>query len=350
MFLKNKISSMRDLVELGLFSTLVLIFMIVIPMIVIKSSSVSALEETSQNGIEDNVGSNENKFITLSGNDVIKVYITNEDKIVDIPLEEYVKSVVSGEMPASFEIEALKAQAIAARTYVSAKRTRPCNNAKGGDVCDTTHCQVYISKEIRLEKWENSSSENWSKISEAVDATKGLVLAYNSELVQYPQFFSTSSGKTENAVDVFSSDVPYLVSTESKGEEIAPKYTDESKFNIDDFVNKINSKYADANISKDNLQGNIEVLSRSDAGGVKEIRFGKAKVKGTDFRLSFGLNSTNFDFKISGNEVIFNCRGYGHGVGMSQWGANVMAKDGKKYDEILKHYYTGIDLKEVKFN
>lgn len=348
--MKNKLSSLEGLVSLIFFSTLVLISMIAIPMFVIRSSPVSALEENSVDNTDVNTKVEENNFVTLTGNDVIKVHLTNEDKIIEVPLEEYVKSVVSGEMPASFELEALKAQAIAARTYVSAKRTRPCNEAKGGDVCDTTHCQVYITKESRLEKWGDQGSEYWAKVSEAVDATKGMVLTYDNELVQYPQFFSTSSGMTENAVDVFSNAVPYLVSTESKGEEIAPKFTSEFKFNVTDFVNKINSKYEDAKLSEDNLQSNIEILSRSDAGGVKEIRFGGVKVKGADFRLAFGLSSTNFQFSISGSDIIFNCKGYGHGVGMSQWGANVMAKDGKKYDEILKHYYTGIELKEIKFN
>ncbi|WP_195262754.1 MULTISPECIES: stage II sporulation protein D [unclassified Clostridium] len=348
--MKNKLNSIEGLVSLIFFSALVLISMIVIPMLVIKSSPVSALEEKQVDNTNVNNKVEEVNFVTLAGNDVIKVHLTKEDKIIEVPLEEYVKSVVSGEMPASFELEALKSQAIAARTYVAAKRARPCNEAKGGDVCDTTHCQVYITKESRLEKWGDKGNEYWAKVSEAVDATKGMVLTYDNELVQYPQFFSTSSGMTENAVDVFSSNVPYLVSTESKGEEIAPKFTSEFPFDISKFVSDINSKYKDAKISEGSLQNDIEILSRSEAGGVKEIRFGGVKVKGSDFRLAFGLSSTNFQFSISGNQIIFNCKGYGHGVGMSQWGANVMARDGKGYEEILKHYYTGIELKELKFN
>ncbi|GAA0110064.1 stage II sporulation protein D [Clostridium tertium] len=348
--MKNKLSSIEGLLSLIFFSALVLISMIAIPMLVIKSSPVSALEERQVDNTDVNTEVKEDNFVTLAGNDIIKVHLTKEDKIIEIPLEEYVKSVVSGEMLASFESEALKAQAVAARTYVAAKKARPCNEAKGGDVCDTTHCQVFITKESRLEKWGDQGNEYWAKISEAVDATKGMVLTYDNELVQYPQFFSTSSGMTENAVDVFSSAVPYLVSTESKGEEIAPKFTSEFPFDISKFVSDINSKYEDAKISEENLQNDIEILGRSDAGGVKEIRFGGAKIKGLDFRLAFGLSSTNFQFTINGDKIIFNCKGYGHGVGMSQWGANVMAKDGKGYEEILKHYYTGIELKEVKFN
>lgn len=335
----------REFKSTILFSILILILMIVAPIFIIKSmpakaNSEQVIQPTADEGI---------KTITLEGNQTIRVYITKEDRIEEIPIEEYVKSVVSGEMPASFSDEALKAQAVAARTYIASKRLRPCDISKGGDVCDTTHCQVYINKEIRLEKWESNANENWDKISKAVDGTKGMVLTYNNELVLYPQFFSTSSGMTENAVDVFSSAVPYLVSTESKGEEISPKFEAEFPFDINEFVNKINDKYPEASITTENLEGNIKILNRSDAGGIKEIRVGKAKVKGLDFRLTIGLSSTNFEYSITGNKIVFKCKGYGHGVGMSQWGANVMSKNGSNYNEILKHYYTGVDINNLLF-
>ena len=336
----------KEFTSIIFFSLLIILFMIVAPTAIIKSMPAKAISEEVIPPTVDET----NNFISLDGNDIIKVYITNENKIEEVPIEEYVKSVVSGEMPASFSDEALKAQAVAARTYIAAKRLKACDKANGADVCDTTHCQVYISKKIRLEKWDSNANENWEKISKAVEDTSGKVLTYNNELVLYPQFFSTSSGMTENSVDVFSGDIPYLVSTESKGEEIAPKYESEFPFNISEFVNKINEKYPEAELTTDNLQGNIEILTRSTAGGIKEIRFGKTKVKGTDFRLAFGLSSTNFEYSINNDEIIFKCKGYGHGVGMSQWGANVMAKNGSNYEEILKHYYTGIELKELKFN
>lgn len=335
----------REFASTIFFSLLILLFMIVAPTFIIKSMPAKAIsEEVIPPTVEEN-----NNFINLEGNEVIKVHITSEDKIVEVPIEEYVKSVVSGEMPASFSDEALKAQAVAARTYVAAKRLKPCDLAEGGDVCDTTHCQVYISKESRIEKWETNANENWEKISKAVEETKGKILTYNNELVLYPQFFSTSSGMTENSIDVFSGDIPYLVSTESKGEEVAPKYESEFPFKISEFVEKVNEKYPDAELTADNLEGNIEILARSNAGGIKEIRLGKTNVKGTDFRLAFGLSSTNFEYNINNDEIVFKCKGYGHGVGMSQWGANIMAKNGSNYEEILKHYYTGIELKELKF-
>lgn len=338
----------KDFISTIIFSSIILIFMIVAPIIIVKSLPVtSGVSDEDEKGKE--VFNQEDNNITIDGNSNIKVHLTNEDKVIEVEIEEYVKSVVSGEMPASFNEEALKAQAVAARTYVASKKLKPCPNANGGDVCDSTHCQVYISKEERIRTWDDKGNEYWDKISKAVEETKGLVLAYNNELVMYPQFFSTSSGNTENAVDVFSNDIPYLVSVESNGEEVAPKFQKEFTFEINDFINKINNLYSEANLSINNLSDNIEIISRSDAGGIKEIRFGEYTAKGSDFRLSFGLSSTNFEYSIEGNNIIFKCKGYGHGVGMSQWGANIMGKNGVKYDEILKHYYTDVEIEELKF-
>lgn len=347
--MKNKININEGLISLGFFSVLVLILIVVVPLGVMKGYIADA--KKNEIDIEEKIEEEapEKSYIDLNFNETIKVHLTKEDKIIEVPMEDYVKSVVSGEMPASFGIEALKAQAIAARTFVSSRKLTPCSQGKGADVCDSTHCQVYIDKEERIEKWNAEGIENWDKIESAVESTKGVVLTYKDELVKYPQFFSTSSGKTENSIDVFSGDIPYLVSKESPGEEIAPKYAQDFPFALDEFIEKINSKYASANLTKENIANNIEIISRSDAGGVKEIRFGEEKVKGLEFRLYIGLTSTNFEYSIVDNKIIFKCKGYGHGVGMSQWGANVMAKDNKNYEEILKHYYTGIDLKEIKY-
>ena len=347
--MKNKININEGLISLSFFSALILILIVIVPLGVMKDYIVDAKEK--EINLDEQVKEEvvENIYIDLDFNETIKVYLTKEDKIVEVPMEDYVKSVVSGEMPASFDIEALKAQAIAARTFVSSRKLTPCSQGKGADVCDSTHCQVYISKEERIEKWGEQAVEYWDKIESAVDSTKGLVLTYEDELVKYPQFFSTSSGKTENSIDVFSGDIPYLVSKESPGEEIAPRYAEDFPFTIDDFIQKINSKYASANLTKANIGDNIEIISRSEAGGIKEIRLGEEKVKGLELRLYLGLTSTNFEYSIVDNNIIFKCKGYGHGVGMSQWGANVMAKDNKNYEEILKHYYTGVDLKEINY-
>ena len=267
--------------------------------------------------------------------------------------ENYIMGVVASEVPANFEEEALKAQAVAARTFYMSRRNNPSKDEKekGAEICDTTHCQVYMSKEERLSKWSKSEAEsNWEKIQKAVLDTKGQVLTYDEQVLEYPQFFAISSGRTEDAKDVFSIDVPYLKSEESKGEEIAPKYKTTIEIQINDFINKINSKYKNVNINKNNLSSLIKIQSYTEAGSVKEIKIGNQIIKGTDFRELFNLNSTNFTFDFQKDSVKINCKGYGHGVGMSQWGANAMAKNGSTYDEILKHYYNGVEIQEIKYD
>ena len=177
-----------------------------------------------------------------------------------------------------------------------------------------------------------------------------MVLTYKGELVLYPLFFSTSSGATESAVDASLGDIPYLVSVESSGEEVSPKYTSKKEIALSDLVLAINSKYPTSGVNTSNLSSELQVIERSEAGGVITLAVGNNEINGSDFRVIAGLNSTNFTYSINENTIVFECKGYGHGVGMSQWGANIMAKEGKSYDEILKHYYTGINIGYLKFN
>ena len=144
-------------------------------------------------------------------------------------------------MSPTFELEALKAQAVAARTFAVNKIVTSCSNAQNADICDSVHCQVYKNIDTVTSAWNDSKrTEYWERIKEAVDSTKGLIISYDGEIIKYPQFFSTSSGKTENCRDVFSSDIPYLVSIESTGEEIAPSYKSTTEISITEFVNKVN--------------------------------------------------------------------------------------------------------------
>lgn len=331
----------------------IMIFMIIMPTITIKSKNNNT---KVQNELNDGVVNKENnkennKEIVINGSNKVKVYITEENRIEEVELEDYICGVVSNEMPATFEVEALKAQAIAARTFVVSRQSKKCSNAQGADVCDTAHCQVYTTKEKRLEKWDSNNAETyWNKIKQAVDTTKGMVLSYNGELVLYPQYFSTSSGRTENASDTNWGDIPYLKSVISQGEEIAPKFSTEKTISLNEFINIVNSKYPNSGIEISNLKTNIQIVSRSEAGGIKQIKIGNVTISGSDFRFLIGLNSANFIYVIDGTSITFQCKGYGHGVGMSQWGANVMAKNGITYEEILKHYYTGVSIQTIKFN
>ncbi|MDS0528331.1 stage II sporulation protein D [Clostridium sp. SHJSY1] len=299
---------------------------------------------------EDSVKYVKGEGVEISGTNKVKMYDTKKQQVIEIQLEDYVAGVVSAEVPADFGDEALKAQAIAARTFYFSRRLSPCSEAHGGEICDSTHCQVYMSKEERMNSWDKSDAQkNWDKIVSAVDATKGEVLVYDGEIVKHPQFFAISSGKTENSIDVFSDDIPYLKSTDSPGEEIAKKYETATEVKNGDFVSKVNSVYPKANLNEKNIKSSINILSRTEGGGIKEIQIGNVKLTGVEFRKIFNINSTNFTLVYENSKIKIDCKGYGHGVGMSQWGANVMAKEGKTCDEILKHYYTGVEIDKIKY-
>ncbi|WP_315116580.1 stage II sporulation protein D [uncultured Clostridium sp.] len=279
----------------------------------------------------------------------IKVYISESKSIKEMDIEEYIKGVVASEMPAEFHIEALKAQAVAARTYALAHMEiiggQKCAQINKGDICDTVHCQVYMSKEERLNGWPNSRKEEyWNKIQEAVIKTKGEVITYNNSIAKELYYFAVSSGKTENAQEVFSQAVPYLQSVDSPGEESAPKFSSSVGYSYSSFAKIVNSYYPNSIPSSNNLKNSIKIKSRTSAGSVKELQIGKTTITGTKFRSMLGLNSTNFSFVFNKDTMDIICRGYGHGVGMSQWGANAFAKSGKTYKDILTHYYKGVNI------
>lgn len=276
----------------------------------------------------------------------IRVYRHESKKVVTVPLEQYVKGVVSGEMPGTFEMEALKAQAVAARTYAvsKVKRSASGNPAQHPDapLCDDVHCQVYRTEEELLGlKGQPWMQAEYQKIKSAVDATAGQVMYYQGNLVEQPLFHSSSGGKTENSEDVFTSALPYLRSVESPYEEEAPHQDESVSVGFGTFAAKIKSVYPKAGtITKDNTK----VSAYSEGGRVATLQAGNASVPGTRVRDLFGLRSANFTVKFTGSDIVFTTNGYGHGVGMSQYGANGMAKSGFSYKEILSHYYTGVQV------
>jgi len=289
------------------------------------------------------------KYDSLPKITKVKVFITKENSIKEINLEDYVTGVVASEMPAGFEIEALKAQAVAARTFALAHVKGvggiSCKNGKGADLCDEVHCQVYMTKAQRIKEWPKGKGEElWDKIKMAVQGTAGQVLTYNNELVMEPYYFATSSGKTENSEDVFSSSIPYLKSVESPGEEISTNFKTSNSFKYKELSSIINNNYNNARVTSANIRKQITVIDRTSAGSVKNIKVGNITMTGTKFRTMLGLKSSNFKLKFNLSGIEIDCSGYGHGVGMSQWGADIMAKKGKNYTEILAHYYQGTDV------
>lgn len=266
---------------------------------------------------------------------LIKVKYDNGE-IISIPFEEYIIGVVAAEMPAEFEIDALKAQAVASRSYVLNKIEKNKNDEY--DILASYMNQAYINNSELLKKWNNNYEKFYKKIKEAVDSTKGEYLTYNGDIVE-AFFFSTSSGKTENSEDVFVSSLPYLRSVESPWDEASPVFKNTTIFSLEEFYNSLGLKY-DEKVS-------IDILEKSNTGHVKKIKINNTIFKGTDFRKLLNLKSTFFDINISNDRIVINTLGNGHGVGMSQYGANYMAKDGYDYKEILKHYYKDVEISKI---
>lgn len=340
------------------FKRLFLLVLISISFIIILSLALVGLGQGISNPIKAVIP----KFLIKSNNIIfnesniepkLKVYITKENKVVDMGLEEYVMGVVAAEMPVEFGIEALKAQAVAARTFALAHMEQyggqKYKSNTGANVCDTVQCQVFSNKNDRLKNWPASKGEEyWNKVTEAVRETSGEALMYNGKIIDEPLFFAVSSGKTENSMDVFKDDKPYLKSVYSQGEERAPKFKSALKISCLEFIRKINREYSGAGINLLNIRNQVQIKSRNESGSVKEIKVGKITMTGVKFRSIMGLNSTNFNINFKSNDMEIDCVGYGHGVGMSQWGADAMAKQGKSYKEILKHYYNEIEITRIK--
>lgn len=268
-------------------------------------------------------------------------------KTATLDLEDYVAGVVAGEMPATFEMEALKAQAVAARTYALSKMTRAETGGNPADhpeapLCDDTHCQVYRDEAELLElKGDNWMKDGWVKIQEAVLATAGQVMYFDGALVEQPLFHSASGGRTENSEDVFVSALPYLRSVDSLYEGAAPYQNETVAVSLGTFAQKVSDTFGATGITANTIQ----IMSRSEGGRVEKIQVGDQVLTGRDIRELFGLRSADFTFAFDGKDrILFTTDGYGHGVGMSQWGANGMAQAGFGYEEILKHYYTGVTI------
>ena len=278
---------------------------------------------------------NEQEF-KFTRNTMVKVYRTKTKEIEVVPLEEYVMGVVAGEMPASFNKEALKAQAVAARSYIMYKISKNKNTKY--DVVDTVTNQVYLNDSELKKKWGKNYEEYKTKIKSAVSDTAYQYITYNGQIAE-ALFFSTSSGKTENSEDVFVSKVHYLKSVDSSWDKISPVFSVQEEFEINDFLKKLHLDSTN--------KVNIKVLNKTSSGRVQKISVNGTTFTGSNFVNLLGLRSVNFSVNVD-KKIIITTKGYGHGVGMSQYGAEGMARAGYTYDEILKHYYTDVKIEKIK--
>ena len=275
----------------------------------------------------------------------INVFFPQEGKTETMEIEEYLRGVVAAEMPAEFEDEALKAQAVAARSYAFYRMENPSAEHPDAAVCtDFSHCKAYKTQSELEKGWGKDSARYTEKIKDAVYQTSGEVITYDGEVAMAVFHSQSGAGRTENSRDVWGGEVPYLISVESHGEESAPNFYSTVIVSFGEFKEKILSAYPDAVI---NSPQDISAPQLSEGGSVKSITIGGKQIGGREIRSLFALRSSCF--KISADEitVTFEVTGYGHGVGMSQYGANTMAKEGYSYIDILTHYYTGTEIKGV---
>ena len=264
-------------------------------------------------------------------NVTVKDVDSNEETNLD--LEEYVIGVVAGEMPASFEIEALKAQAIAARSYALSKIE---TSTESYDLVTDITNQVYITTEDMQEKWGEDYDFYYDKIKNAVSATKNLVMEYEGDVIS-AYYFAMSNGSTEDVSLVFGESRDYLKSVDSSWDESVKNFSVTTTFTKEEFCSKLS-------IDCSNIT--IGAIDRSSTNRVNTIVINDKEFKGTTLRALLGLRSTDFTIDIS-DDIKITTKGYGHGVGMSQYGANEMAKNGASYEEILNHYYKDIDIVEI---
>lgn len=299
---------------------------------------------SSQDELSETVSNDENYEYKNYG--TIKLLHKKTGEVEDVELDQYLCNVVSAEMPADFELEALKAQSVVARTYTIYKVKN--KKHENSDICDdSTCCQAWVSKEDRLARWEDDKKEsNWQKIEQCVNETKGKIITYNNEPIN-AFFHANSGGTTELPVNVWGgSNFPYLQVVETSGEEGYTQYASEIELSNDELLNKIKEKYQDIQIDFANDE-DIKILEYTDSKRVKTVKFGNHEISGVEARSIFGLRSTNFEITKVADKIKFTVKGYGHGVGMSQTGSDTMAKQGSNYEEIIHHFYAGVEIKEI---
>ncbi|MEI7025695.1 stage II sporulation protein D [Paenibacillus sp. y28] len=286
---------------------------------------------------------------------LISVYLTGSSQVEQVPLETYVRGVLAAEMPVEFEPEALKAQALAARTYIIRRLWEQDSSgmpeqAGQAQVTDSITHQAYLSQKQLASKWKGPAAEaNMEKLNKAVQETAGQIITYENKPIN-ATFFSTSNGYTENSEEYWGIYVPYLRSVASPWDvSESPKYKATQRMSQAEMLRKLQQGTAVPVVkSGSGTVSAITVLARTAGHRIKTIRAAGQLYSGKDFRERLGLNSSQFTWRLIGKEIEFTTYGYGHGVGMSQWGANGMARAGSTAEQIVRYYYSGVQIERVE--
>lgn len=311
-----------------------LIAVLVIPSLIVitfnKESKSQKLEQ-SKPYVED--------ITQLKSKIMVSVYRTEKKEIEKVPLEEYIEGVVASEMPVNFELEALKAQALSARTYIVKTLLTPMKDSpQNTNVTDSSLHQVYKDKDELKVKWGKNYDRRIKKIAQAVSATQGQIITFEGKPID-ASFFSTSNGYTENSEDYWKESIPYLRSVPSPWDKSSPKFSDYKVLPISNLESKLG-----VNIPE---EGAIGTVKRTSSHRVAFIEISGKKYEGKKIRELLGLNSSDFTLERKDQQVVITSKGYGHGVGMSQYGANSMAKEGKNYKDIVSYYYKDIKINDL---
>lgn len=317
-------------------STLFIATLIVPSMITISSNDEKGITLNEKNEPKEVI-----QPIISQSSIKVKVYRSQKQIVEEINLEDYIVGVVAGEMPLEFEEEALKAQALATRTYIVNKLMKPTTSdlPDGAIVSDTVTHQVYKDLNQLKEQFGSKYEEALEKIKRVVQSTEGQIITYNNQPIE-ASYFSTSNGYTENSEDVWLHPFPYLTSVASSWDEKSPRFIEEKIISVADFEKALGIK----------LTGNSvgTVLERTNSNRIARIKIGNKEFEGTKIRELLELKSTDFTWERRKDKIYITTKGYGHGVGMSQYGANFMAQEGKTYTDIIKYYYAGVEISHAK--
>lgn len=299
--------------------------------------------------LKDTVNPAENVFVpqtsttqSAENTNTLTVFRSVNQENIEVDFFEYVCGSVAAEMPLSYHEEALKAQAIACYTNALRLKKLSESSATYHISDDSSIHQGYLSKEQREEKWGEDFDKYESKLKNIVKSVENHAVYYDDKLC-VTAFHAISSGKTESAENIWGEKVPYLVSVKSTGDNLSPQYSSTVVFEKDEFIQI--AKDLTGNKSIKNLKNSLKIQEKSKSGTVLKVTLDKKDFTGEQIRKAFSLKSPVFTIKATEKTVTFNVTGYGHGVGMSQYGADFMARQGSNYEEILKHYYKGVEIK-----
>lgn len=333
---------------------LIILSVFLIPILFTMQFNISNINVANANDINAEQvpvveqASPETKDYTYKEYGTIKLFHEKTGEVEELKIDEYLYGVVSAEMPAYFELEALKAQAIVARTYTIYKIINNQGKHEGADICDNSACcQAWITKEDRLARWEESNREDyWNRIVTAVDSTAGKIITYEGKPIN-AFFHSNSGGSTEVPLNVWGgSGYPYLQVVETAGEDAYSQYNSEVELTKAEVIEKIKATHSEIEIDF-SAENAIQILERTESGRIKTVKFGNVNLSGVEARTIFGLRSANFTVEILEDKIKFTVIGYGHGVGMSQTGADALAKQGSNFEEIIKHFYVGVEIANI---